>query len=115
MSRFLALVLALLLPLQLAWGAAAAHCQHESDPHAAQHFGHHEHFHKATAEKPSDGKVQIDSDCSFCNSTVSHAMTLAKTTFPEPLLGAHLVELGPLTVSSAPARAPDRPQWTHLA
>lgn len=40
--RLSMLILALWLPLQSAWGAVLAYCEHEAGPTSA-HFGHHEH------------------------------------------------------------------------
>jgi hypothetical protein len=62
MTRILALLLALLLPLQLSWAVVGEYCQHESSPMAARHFGHHQHVHKDAAGKVA-GKSAIDSDC----------------------------------------------------
>lgn len=115
MTRLVALFLALLLPLQFAWGAAAAHCQHETAPKLAQHFGHHEHVHKDTTNRPVEAKLHIDSDCAYCNAAAPHAFIHAQASVPK-IAPAFFVNALPSTaLSSAPARAPDRPQWNRLA
>ncbi len=117
MVRLVALLLALLLPLQFAWGAAAAYCQHETGTQAARHFGHHAHEHPADAgaKKPAGTKLAVDNDCMACHASGTALAgelpaclpALAQTgRLAAPPLDAH---------TSAPARAPDRPQWRRLA
>jgi len=122
MSRRLAtLLLALLLPLQFAWGAAAAYCGHETNLQAAQHFGHHQHVHQtdagqaAEAKKAVDGKLAYDNDCGSCHAsaTVLIAPTPGELSMPLPASGLALAVVP--SPSSALARAPDRPQWLRLA
>jgi len=119
--RLVTLFLALLLPLQFAWGAAAAYCGHETNAQAAQHFGHHQHVHQAEAgqsseaKKAVDGKLAYDNDCGACHAsaTVLIAPTLGELSVPLPASSlAFAVVPSP---SSALARAPDRPQWPGLA
>ena len=115
MTRFVALLLAFVLPLQFAWGAAAAVCQHEPAPQGARHFGHHEHVHKADGKKAAQGKLSVDSDCGFCH--VSGAAAMAAV-LPAPVIVpyASSVEVrAQQPYPSALARAPDRPQWLRLA
>lgn len=115
MSRVLALVLAFALLFQLSWAVAAPYCGHETTPAAATHFGHHAHVHKSVdGEKHAAAALAVDDDCGFCHA--GHAAILpvvvdgvvavpsAATSFPQPSLHG-----------SAPARAPDRPQWRRLA
>lgn len=66
MRRLVLLVLAVLLPLQFAWGAVAGYCQHESGGRS-HHFAHHEHVHKAESEKAADGKLVQDHNCGSCH------------------------------------------------
>ena len=116
MSRLVALLIALMLPLQLAWGAAAAHCQHETAPQVDQHLGHHEHVHKDVSKKPLDSsKLSIDTDCGVCHA--SGAAAVVQHTPPELALalGHGLAVRCEQLHPSAPARAPDRPQWLRLA
>mgnify|MGYP006898455926 CR=1 FL=1 len=55
MRRFLILVMLCLLPLQVSWAAVSDYCGHEQEK-AAQHFGHHDHDHKAFPEKSDADK-----------------------------------------------------------
>ncbi len=115
MTRLVALFLALLLPLQFAWGAAAAYCQHETAPKLAQHLGHHEHVHKDATKKTVEAKLHIDSDCAYCNAAAPHAFTHEQAPLPELAPASFVNGLPSIALSSAPARAPDRPQWARLA
>ncbi|NCT85339.1 MAG: cobalt-zinc-cadmium resistance protein [Comamonadaceae bacterium] len=115
MFRLVALLFALLLPLQFAWGVAAAYCGHETSGQAVQHFGHHAHEHHAESKKSAGGKLTIDSDCTACHATCSVVASDAPAR-----LGAFAVtgRQAPSHLdahASAPARAPDRPQWPRLA
>jgi len=116
MSRFVALLLALLLPLQIAWGAAAAHCQHETDSQALPHFGHHEHVHKGDAKKaPAGNNLVADNDCGYCHATgVAAVIDAAPSTLP-PAVVSNVAVPVERRHASALARAPDRPQWPCLA
>lgn len=114
MKRLVLVLMALLLPLQLSWAAVGEYCPHESVPQGAQHFGHHEHVHKADG-KHDAGKKLFDGDCSFC-----HAGVPAGLTSPAPRVPAvsvARVQVAPVedTHPSALPRAPDRPQWPRLA
>lgn len=112
-------MLSFLLPLQVAWGAAAAYCEHETTVEATKHFGHHQHEHKAdshdaAAKKSSAKKIGLDNDCASCH--------MSSSAIVADLSG----RVAPLSVSdglapnkanahkSALARAPDRPQWARL-
>ena len=115
MKRFFVLLLAVLLPLQFAWGTAAAYCQHETT-RGATHFGHHQHVHKVDAghDKVAAGKVAADYDCSYCNATAAAVVPA----FDAPLTNAPVLLAHALPPeqkrASAPQRAPDRPQWPRL-
>jgi len=117
MTRFVALLLALLLPLQFTWGAAAAYCQHEGGSQKVEHLGHHAHEHQAdeAAKKPANAKLGIDNDCTAC-----HASCAAMAPTVAPCIDGLLLSYRPALTTpdahaSAPARAPDRPQWPRLA
>lgn len=114
MKRLLALLIAVLLPLQLSWAVAATYCEHETTAQGAQHFGHHAHVH-ADAKPAGLGKLAADLDCSFC-----HAGSVASLPGLEaPPLAALRADvprsLGDAKRPSAPQRTPDRPQWPRLA
>jgi hypothetical protein len=103
MRRWLTLLLLCVLPLQFAWAAAAAYCQHEQVP-VSSHIGHHAHEHDvgdgegaASPDKQGAGKsatkatAQVaDPDCGYCQ------LSLAKPLMPVAL-----------TLDSYPAHAPD--------
>jgi hypothetical protein len=115
MSRVFALLLAFTLLLQTSWAVAATYCGHETTPQAATHFGHHAHAHKSVdGKQPVVGQLAVDEDCSDCHAGHAAILTLAVT--------AVAVEAStpvscprPSLHGSAPARAPDRPQWPRLA
>jgi len=115
MHRYVALVLALLIPLQFAWSAAAALCGHEPARAETRHFGHHEHAHETDAKEVAGGQLAIDNDCGVCHATCS---LLAGTDACNPATPVAVVRVIVPTDDmhrSAPARAPDRPQWPRLA
>jgi hypothetical protein len=114
MLRTLFILVALLLPLQFAWSAASAYCQHETSEQQSKHFGHHFHAHKGEAKKSSDSKLMADADCASCHASTSAATAThldgcdfaASSLLPEVVVSP--------TFSSALVRAPDRPQWPRL-
>lgn len=114
MFRLVALLLALLLPLQFAWGVAAAYCQHETTAQAA-HVGHHTHEHKAEAKKPAAAKLAADGDCAACHATCIAVGCEAVARLEGLVLNGRLAAPLQGAYASAPARAPDRPQWPCLA
>lgn len=111
--------LSFLLPLQVAWGAAAAYCEHETTQ-GAKHFGHHQHEHKADAhdaeaKKPVAKKLVVDNDCASCHISSSAIAADALAGLWPAGLAAGLVAATSDAHASAPTRAPDRPQWRRLA
>ncbi|HSI48880.1 MAG TPA: cobalt-zinc-cadmium resistance protein [Ideonella sp.] len=114
MTKLIALLLALLVPLQFAWGAAATYCEHERAPQSGAHFGHHAHEHQGSTDSSAQGKLSVDNDCSFC-----HAGAPALVTPALHALGSvpreRLQEALATACSSALAEGPDRPQWPRLA
>lgn len=121
MRRLLACLLALLLPLQLAWGAAAAYCQHETAPRGSAHFGHHQHVHDVQKDdnhvhaKWAGGKVVGDHDCGYCNVAATAVVPAIDATTPAPLADGNPDAAAERRHPSPPPRAPDRPQWRSLA
>jgi hypothetical protein len=115
MRRLLLLVLAVLLPLQFAWGAVTGYCQHETGV-AASHFAHHEHVHKADPAKAAESKFAQDADCGICHAGGAPAVA---TALPAPsvvlALNQPALAHSPDALASAPTRAPERPQWPRLA
>jgi hypothetical protein len=119
MHRFVVLFIALLLPFQFVWGAAAAYCEHAATVETAKHFGHHEHVHtadlKADPKQVVDTKLVGDNDCGTCHATCSAIANGAPAGMPGPELGTRPVFPAAQRLPSALARAPDRPQWLRLA
>lgn len=117
MKRLLIILMLIVVPLQLSWAAAAAYCEHESNPKTV-HFGHHEHKHVASAEEIKTDKFKsaaaVDGDCTSC-----HLGGIAILTIPAPalaldVLGAPAITTGnSLLASSRPAR-PERPKWAII-
>lgn len=119
MFRFVALLLALLMPLQFVWGAAAAYCGHESPNgpgvQVTQHFGHHQHVHKADAKKVADIQLVGDNDCGTCHAGCSAVTSVPCITSVLPMTARRYVLPSEASLASALSRAPDRPQWLRLA
>lgn len=116
--RLIAVLLALLLPLQLSWAVVGEFCQHESAPREAQHFGHHAHAHKAeaTTEAGKDvTKSGAHGDCDFCHAGSPATMSLDSAHVPELAMREARAPFIGIDPPSALARAPDRPQWLRLA
>ena len=115
MRRFFVLLLASALLFQMSWAVAATYCEHETSPEATMHFGHHVHVHKSVdAKKNVAGQLAVDDDCSYCHA--GHAALIATAcagVAPEATASAAFSP--PPLPGSAPARAPDRPQWLRLA
>jgi len=123
MRRWLTLVLLLVLPIQFAWSAAAAYCQHEQLP-ARTHIGHHAHEHEAGGDAGSKGagkhlgdksaskasKLVGDNDCGYCQ------LSLAKPLVPVALRldGNAAFKLDTAPSLTFRSRGPDlleRPNW----
>ena len=114
MRRSFLIFVALLLPLQFAWSAAAAYCQHENTEQQRKHVGHHFHAHEGESKKSSDSQLMADSDCAACHASAAAATPtrLVQPDFAVASLSSQAVATPPF--SSALARAPDRPQWLCL-
>lgn len=112
MSKWLAVFLLLLLPLQITWAAANAYCHHESDV-ASEHFGHHDHEHKAVDTKDPVKTDGGDSGCTACHwcSFVSTPTATLPSVFETGILNvAYLPTLPP-----PPIERIERPQWLGFA
>ena len=115
MRRFFALLLAFALLFQMSWAVAATYCEHETSPEATMHFGHHVHVHKSVdAKKNVAGQFAVDDDCSYCNAGHAALIALACAGVAPEATASAAFSSPPLP-GSAPARAPDRPQWLRLA
>ncbi|MEP6502335.1 MAG: cobalt-zinc-cadmium resistance protein [Betaproteobacteria bacterium] len=115
MSRAFAFFLAFTLLFQMSWAVAATYCEHETSAAVSSHFGHHAHVHKAAdAGKPIGSKLAVDEDCGSCHA--GHAAIVATTSTGVVVDGTAATSVPqPSLYGSAPARAPDRPQWLRLA
>lgn len=112
--RLLILLFAVLLPLQLAWGAVSAYCQHESGA-TAKHLGHHEHVHKVNGKKAVDLKVAPDNDCGTCHGAGATALVGPQAALPTlPAVTTPRTERS-RAPPSLPPEGPYRPQWPRLA
>ncbi len=118
MKHLVAIILAVLLPLQLSWGVAAAYCQHDTTVTGAMHFGHHTHDHvdaKHDAKTVAGGKLLVDNDCGYCHASLAVVLPGVAALSPASTLASVLPALGGTKLASAPQRVPDRPQWLVLA
>ena len=115
MPRVFALFLAFALLFQMSWAVAATYCEHETTSTTAMHFGHHVHVHKAAdGKKPVASKLAVDDDCRYCHA--EHAAIIPMAFDSVVAVAATSASLPqPSIHGSAPARAPDRPQWLRLA
>ena len=118
-NRLVSILLLALLPLQFGWAVASAYCEHEVGA-AAQHFGHHEHQHRADTGTDESGKKAVQqqaaahADCASCHAGFAGvvldavhvlAVSLSRAATPPPLealASAHLSE-------------PERPNWSTSA
>lgn len=116
MVRYLlAVLLAVLLPLQLAWGVVAPYCEHEETV-TAQHPGHHSHEHEAPAQDDNSGKKPlVDADCGVCHASMAAVVPVLEPAIGLPSSARMPPALGDLKRASAPQALPDRPQWPRLA
>lgn len=94
MRRWLTILLLFVLPVQFAWSAAAAYCQHEQVP-ANTHIGHHVHEHEGAADAGSKAsgkhlgdksasksiKLVGDNDCGYCHLSLAKPLVSVAMTF----------------------------------
>lgn len=119
--RFLLIALLVLLPLRMAWSAAAGYCAHEPAPMATAHFGHHAPTQDAApqegagpAEAEAAAAQPVAADCGTCHAGAGQ--------LPEPV-PPPLNALGPQALAPAPHRVPasqhlpdiERPKWPDAA
>ena len=114
LKRFVLLMLLVVMPFQMAWAAPTSnYCQREEGV-AARHFGHHYHQHQGNGK--FHGKVPggVYDDCAYCH--------LGGVILPLALISLAPVSQSSMsfaslreTLSSLPAREPERPKWTFSA
>ena len=108
MSRWLLVLIALLLPLQLAWASVAAHCG-DSHELSVAHGLHHQHD---QAEAGSDEPAM--SDCGHCHGHVAALpLRLPSLQATDARQQAQALPSPRFSVRAPPR--PERPQWQHLA
>ncbi len=117
MRRLFAVFLMCFLPLQFSWAAAGVYCQHESGG-AAQHFGHHDHQHKADASHGDKADLKasggIDNDCGACHAGCTAAI-LGETLISAPSYASADVDAYRYSQNASPHYQPERPNWARLA
>ena len=116
MRRWLAIFLLVSIPLQFTWAAASAYSQHENWD-AANHFGHHAHEHKMSADQETPDPMQsvnIESDCNVCHAGCAHALTGTIVQTPVITAVVGVVDYRAHT-TAPPSVRPERPQWRFLA
>ena len=125
MTRWLLIVLMVLLPAQFSWAAAAPYCAHESNP-ISIHVGHHKHVHEgaSTEAKHTTSESEKEaaktplasdhSDCHYCHAVVGQ---LASPTAPQFELPTRHVFLAVAIARLEGSRATsiERPKWTRAA
>jgi hypothetical protein len=116
MKRLALIFLMLLLPLQSVWAAAGAYCQHEQGA-SVQHFGHHAHQHKTSADR-NDGTgkspLSVHADCGICHLSCP-VVTESDRPICVPASGSLAVSNNPDVFSSVFSDNPERPKWVPAA
>lgn len=116
--RWICVLLLLIVPLQVSWGAVSGYCKHESGT-AAKHFGHHVHQHDAskspdTATGDSGTANSIDPDCAGCHFNYSLVIPSIVNTAAIAFAGIAPPEHAARATSRADP-PPERPQWPLAA
>ncbi len=109
MRRFFLILLVLLLPLQSAWAAATAYCQHEQRPAAKWHLGHHQHQHRGDgkAEAQTYGKADHGSVLEADNGPDHNATTKADANHGTDAKGLFDPDCGTCHLASLPFACPE--------
>jgi hypothetical protein len=115
MRRFVFLLMIVLLPLQSVWASAAAYCQHESSAARSSHFGHHEHEHRVSADKRTDGSLVPDQDCTICHLIACPSVLPVAPVVAAPAARPYAPPAVTFAIMSARAAEPERPNWLRLA
>ena len=112
MRKLLAFIVLLILPLQLAFAAAAEYCDH-AKADRGNHFGHH--VHKAEKGKTgSEKKSGYEPECGFCGLGCSHAQP-CEFHWDVPQQTAVATFASPVIPASNDPPAIDRPPRSALA
>lgn len=111
MRRLFAILFMVFLPLQLGWAAVSAYCQHESGA-AANHLGHHEHQHQASAGDESGSKVKGSHfDCSFCQAASCTALPNGVGSTSAAVMASLAIAPPPMGLLAGHPSEPERPKW----
>lgn len=125
MTRWLLLVLMVLLPAQFSWAAAAPYCTHERNP-TTFHVGHHAHVHQGSKSdaqptpseaepEPARSPVAPDhADCSFCHGMVGQFAAPVELQFELPAQREFISASRTLTGNGRETSI-ERPKWTRAA
>ncbi|HUD34351.1 MAG TPA: cobalt-zinc-cadmium resistance protein [Variovorax sp.] len=126
MTRWLLIVLMVLLPAQFSWAAAARYCAHESNP-VSFHVGHHTHVHEGAASaeaqhassKPEKEKserlgVSDHGDCHYCHGVAGQLAAPASLKFEPPERHVFLAVVTARLDDARPSRI-ERPKWARAA
>jgi len=101
------------MPLQLGWAAVSAYCQHESGD-AANHFGHHEHQHRAAADDANSKLPGGHADCGYCHAA-SVAALPSVADIPWHRLSSPVIPPAHAGWHSEHLSEPERPKWARSA
>lgn len=113
MRALAALLLAIVLPLQLSFAAAAEYCE-SAGGDVGHHFGHHEHAKGKGHADPTGKKFPGDSGCGFCHLGCAHAQPSAFCLGNEAEGGAP-VSVDPVIPTGLSPPGFDRPPRSYLA
>ena len=114
MSRWLLVLLALLLPLQLAWAGVGAHCGDAHDGAMAHGLQVADERGLEGLDGPDDHDGTASPDGPHCHGHVSALPLAASSVAVSPARQALHRQAAP-RVSAIPPPRPERPQWPALA
>lgn len=123
MSKFIAIALLFLIPLQFSWAMASQYCSHHEQGQAAQHFGHHtdEHHFDLNDHQQSHELVNVDDgQLDDSHHHLHHGVSLGLITFwflpnTHELSRDGIVNTENVYASRFVLDRIERPQWLHLA
>ncbi len=81
MSKFIAIALLFLIPLQFSWAVASQYCDHHEQGQAAQHFGHHTDQHDNHEHAQPDHQLVDDGQSENAHQHLHHGVSLGMASF----------------------------------
>lgn len=114
-KKLILIFLLFIVPLQFAWAAAGAYCQHEQET-SSMHFGHHAHSHDGKHDA-ADSKAKVSKvhlDCSSCHAT-ANAILISSATFTLRPSALEYFEPRAISYSSFIPDGPRRPDRLLVA